>query len=167
MILTKIEEALPEKIKTIKNNPSESIKLDWDPEPVINPLDPEQFYEHYQELAPTRKKQEQWLKEINTQLCDYCLISCDFQYCNECDLIYNLPIHMIYTIPEEEEPISSCTSELESNFNPDSNSDNNDNKNNSFSSALNSNKNYDNSNSNSNLETFIALSDLIKEQKLK
>ncbi|KAG9298898.1 hypothetical protein G9A89_015920 [Geosiphon pyriformis] len=56
----------PEKIKTIKNNPSESIELDWDPEPVINFLDPEQFHKHYQELAPTREEQKQCLEEINT-----------------------------------------------------------------------------------------------------
>ncbi|KAG9294677.1 hypothetical protein G9A89_008156 [Geosiphon pyriformis] len=40
---------------------------------------------------------------------------------------------MIYTIPEEEEPISSCTLESESIFNPDSNPDNDDNKNNGSS----------------------------------
>ncbi|KAG9290376.1 hypothetical protein G9A89_007107 [Geosiphon pyriformis] len=56
MTIAKIEGVLPEKIRTIKNNPPELIKLDWDPEPVINLLDPEQFHEHYQELASTRKK---------------------------------------------------------------------------------------------------------------
>ncbi|KAG9303501.1 hypothetical protein G9A89_018397 [Geosiphon pyriformis] len=74
---------------------------------------------------------------------------------------------MIYTISEEEEPISSYASESESNFNPNSNSDNNNDKNNSSSSISNSNENYDNSNSNSNPETFIALLDLTKEQELK
>ncbi|KAG9288420.1 hypothetical protein G9A89_015626 [Geosiphon pyriformis] len=64
--LTKIERVSPEKIKTIKNNPPEPIELDWDPEPVINLLDPKQFHEHYQELALTREKQEQQLEEINT-----------------------------------------------------------------------------------------------------
>ncbi|KAG9287782.1 hypothetical protein G9A89_017377 [Geosiphon pyriformis] len=39
---------------------------------------PEEFYEHYQNLAPMRKEQEQHLEEINTQLCDHCLIPCDF-----------------------------------------------------------------------------------------
>ncbi|KAG9294680.1 hypothetical protein G9A89_008159 [Geosiphon pyriformis] len=67
-----------EEIKTIKNNPPKSIELNWDPEPVINLLDPEQFYEHYQELASMREKQKQCLKEINTRLCDHCLIPCDF-----------------------------------------------------------------------------------------
>ncbi|KAG9306550.1 hypothetical protein G9A89_004747 [Geosiphon pyriformis] len=74
---------------------------------------------------------------------------------------------MIYTIPEEEEPISSCASESELMFNPDLNSDNNDNENNGSSSAQNSNKNYDDLNFDSNSETFIALPDLFKEQKLK
>ncbi|KAG9299523.1 hypothetical protein G9A89_020694 [Geosiphon pyriformis] len=58
MTLTKIEGATPEEIKTIKNNPLEPIELDWDPEPVINFLDPKQFYEHYQKLAPIREEQE-------------------------------------------------------------------------------------------------------------
>ncbi|KAG9295256.1 hypothetical protein G9A89_015743 [Geosiphon pyriformis] len=88
-------------------------------------------------------------------------------YCNECDLIYNLPPHMIYTIPEENKPISNCASELESTFDSDSNSNNNDNENNDSSSAPNSNENDDDSNSNSNSKTFITFSDLFKEQKLK
>ncbi|KAG9287592.1 hypothetical protein G9A89_019653 [Geosiphon pyriformis] len=119
----------------------------------------------------TTKEQEQQLEKINTQLCDYCLIPCDFQYCNECDLIYNLPSHMIYTIPEKEEPISSCASELESIFNSNSNFDNNDNKNTSSSSIQygNNNDNDSNSDLNPNLdyEQYIALFDLAKEQELK
>ncbi|KAG9301554.1 hypothetical protein G9A89_004825 [Geosiphon pyriformis] len=102
--------------------------------------DPKEFYEHYQHLAPTRKEQEQCLEQLNTRLCQHCLIPCDFQYCNECDLIYNPPPCMIYTIPEEEKPISSCASELESTFNYDSNSDNNDDKNTSFSPFSDNNK---------------------------
>ncbi|KAG9295459.1 hypothetical protein G9A89_013488 [Geosiphon pyriformis] len=61
MAITKIEGALPEEIRTIKNNPPEFIKLDWDAEPVINFLEPEEFHEHYQNLASTREEQEQWL----------------------------------------------------------------------------------------------------------
>ncbi|KAG9289717.1 hypothetical protein G9A89_014452 [Geosiphon pyriformis] len=57
--LSLIERASPEEIKTIKDNPSEPIELDWDPKPVINLLDPEQFHKHYQELAPTREEQKQ------------------------------------------------------------------------------------------------------------
>ncbi|KAG9293788.1 hypothetical protein G9A89_019126 [Geosiphon pyriformis] len=74
---------------------------------------------------------------------------------------------MIYTISEEEKPINSCTSELESIFNSNSNSDNNDDKNNSSSSIQNGNKKYNNSNSNSNPKQYIALSNLSKKQKLK
>ncbi|KAG9287781.1 hypothetical protein G9A89_017376 [Geosiphon pyriformis] len=77
---------------------------------------------------------------------------------------------MIYTIPEEEEPINNCASESKSSFNFDSNSDNN-NKNNGFSSIQNgyNNDNDSNldSNSDSNYKQYIALSDLTKEQELK
>ncbi|KAG9298526.1 hypothetical protein G9A89_018885 [Geosiphon pyriformis] len=167
MALTKIKKVLLEEIRTIKNNPSESIKLNWDPKPVINLLDSEQFHEHYQELTSTREEQKQHLKEINIQLCDYCLIPCDFQYCNEYDLIYNLLPHMIYAILEEKEPISSCALELKSIFNPNSNSDSNDNKNNSSSSIQYGNKNNSDSNSNSNSKQYITLPDLNKKQELK
>ncbi|KAG9295122.1 hypothetical protein G9A89_006103 [Geosiphon pyriformis] len=126
-----------------------------------------QFYEHYQELAFTREEQKQCLKQLNTQLCQHCLIPCNFQYCNKCNLIYNLLSCMIYIIPEEDKPISSYILESELKFNSNSNSNNDDDKNNSFSSIQNSNKNYDNLNSNSNSETYITLSDLTKEQKLK
>ncbi|KAG9302268.1 hypothetical protein G9A89_008759 [Geosiphon pyriformis] len=74
---------------------------------------------------------------------------------------------MIYTIPEENEPISSCPLESESTFNPDSNFNNDDNKNNGSSFIQNSNKNYDNLNSNLNSKQYITLPDLSKEQKLK
>ncbi|KAG9305280.1 hypothetical protein G9A89_007775 [Geosiphon pyriformis] len=56
---TKIEGTLPEKIRTIKNNPPEFIKLNWDAEPVINFLKPEEFHKHYQNLALTREEQKQ------------------------------------------------------------------------------------------------------------
>ncbi|KAG9299637.1 hypothetical protein G9A89_020808 [Geosiphon pyriformis] len=62
MTLAKIKEATPEEIKTIKNNPPKPIELNWNPEPVINLLDPEQFYKHYQELAPMREEQKQMLR---------------------------------------------------------------------------------------------------------
>ncbi|KAG9293724.1 hypothetical protein G9A89_019061 [Geosiphon pyriformis] len=171
MALTKIKGTLPEKIRTVKNNPPELIKLDWDPEPVINLLDLKQFHKHYQKLAPIRKEQEQWLEQLNTRLCRHCLIPSDFEYCNECDLIYNLPPCMIYMISEEEEPINSCALESESPSDPDSNS-NNDNNENTGSSSVQYNNNDDdnfNSDSNSNLkyEQYIAISDLTKEQELK
>ncbi|KAG9289365.1 hypothetical protein G9A89_007926 [Geosiphon pyriformis] len=145
MANAKIEGVTPKKIREIKNNLPEPIKLDWNKEPAINLLELEKFHEHYQTLAPTREKQEQCL----------------------CDLIYNPLPCMIYMILEEEKPINSYASELESTFNPDSNSNNDDDKNNGSSSAPNSKKNYDESNSDSNPETFIALLDLSKEQELK
>ncbi|KAG9307009.1 hypothetical protein G9A89_003060 [Geosiphon pyriformis] len=171
MAITKIERVTPEEIREIKNNPPEPIKLDWDTEPVINSLEPEEFYEHYQNLALTREKQEQWLAQLNTRLCCHCLIFSDFEYCDDCDLIYNPPPCMIYMIPEKKEPISSCTSELESSFNSDSNFNNNDDENNGSSFIQNGNDNDNNinsdSNSDSNYEQYIALLDLTKEQKLK
>ncbi|KAG9287931.1 hypothetical protein G9A89_017526 [Geosiphon pyriformis] len=167
IVITKIKETSPEEIRTIKNNPPEPIELDWDPELVINLLDPEQFHKHYQELTSTREEQKQCLEEINTQLCDHCLIPCNFQYCNECDLIYNLPPHIIYMIPEEEEPINSYTLESKSTFNPNSNSDNDNNKNNDSSFTQYGNKDNNNLDSNSNPKTYIALPDFTKEQKLK
>ncbi|KAG9286797.1 hypothetical protein G9A89_012347 [Geosiphon pyriformis] len=140
-------------------------------EPVINFLKPEEFHEHYQNLALTREEQEQRLAQLNTRLCRHCLILSDFEYCNNCDLIYNPPPHMIYTIPKEKEPISSCTSELELLLNPNSNPNNDNNKNNGSSSIQNSNNNNNNINSDSNFdsnyEQYIALPDLTKEQELK
>ncbi|KAG9292071.1 hypothetical protein G9A89_017971 [Geosiphon pyriformis] len=106
-------------------------------------------------LAPTKKKQKQCLEEINTQLCNYCLIPCDFQYCNGCNLIYNSPLHMIYTILEEKKPISNCASESESIFNPDLNFDNNDDENNGSSFTQNGNENISNSDSDSNPKIYI------------
>ncbi|KAG9287505.1 hypothetical protein G9A89_023877 [Geosiphon pyriformis] len=74
---------------------------------------------------------------------------------------------MIYTIPEKDKPISSCASESESTFNPNSNSDNNNDKNKSSNVAQDGNENNNDSNSDTNLKTYIALSDLIKKQELK
>ncbi|KAG9305505.1 hypothetical protein G9A89_006475 [Geosiphon pyriformis] len=167
MAITKIKGALPEEIRTIKNNPPEPIELDWDVEPVINFLKPEEFHEHYQNLAPTRKEQEQWLAQLNTRLCCHCLIPSDFEYCDNCDLIYNPLPGIIYTIPEEEELINSCALKSESLFDPDSNSDNNDDENNGFSSIQNGNDFNSDSNPNSNRKQYIALPDLSKEQELK
>ncbi|KAG9290539.1 hypothetical protein G9A89_020909 [Geosiphon pyriformis] len=170
MTIAKIEGVTSEEIREIKNNPPEPIKLDWNAEPAINSLEFEEFHKHYQNLAPTREEQEQWLAQLNTRLCCHCLIPSDFKYCDNCDLLYNLLPCIIYSIPEEEEPISSCASESESLINRDPNSDNDD-KNIGSSSIQNGNdnKNDFNSNSNSNLnhEQYIALSDLSKEQELK
>ncbi|KAG9286110.1 hypothetical protein G9A89_010124 [Geosiphon pyriformis] len=40
--------------------------------------DPKEFHKHYQHLAPTREEQEQCLEQLNTRLCQHCLILCDF-----------------------------------------------------------------------------------------
>ncbi|KAG9298023.1 hypothetical protein G9A89_018851 [Geosiphon pyriformis] len=170
----KVESTLPSKILEIKNNLPEptDIVLVLNPDTFIDLKNsPEEFHEHYQNLASMRKEQKQHLEEINTQLCDYCLIPFDFQFCDDCDLIYNPLSCMIYTILEEEEPINSCTSELESSFNSDLNFDNNDNKNNSSSSFQNSYNNDNDSNldsnSDSNYKQYITLPDLTKKQELK
>ncbi|KAG9291759.1 hypothetical protein G9A89_012044 [Geosiphon pyriformis] len=136
MATAKIEDTLPEEIQTIKNNPPEPIKLDWNTEPVINFLEPKD----------------------------------DFEYCNNCDLIYNPLPCMIYLIPEEKEPISSCALESESLINRDSDSDDDDkNTDSSFIQNDNDDKNNSDSDSNSNLnyEQYIVLPDLSKEQELK
>ncbi|KAG9302698.1 hypothetical protein G9A89_005172 [Geosiphon pyriformis] len=72
----------------------------------------------------------------------------------------------IYTIPEEEKPISSCTSELDSTFNSNLNPNNNDN--NGSSSVQNNNSN-NNGNLNSDLDSkqYIALSNLSKKQEFR
>ncbi|KAG9287875.1 hypothetical protein G9A89_017470 [Geosiphon pyriformis] len=138
MAITKIEEASSEKIKKIKDNPPKPIELDWNPEP------------HLQK----KSRNNVWKKST-------------FDYVTTCDLIYNPPPCMIYTIPEEDEPISHCALESESTFNPNSNSNNDDDKNNGSSSAQYVNKNINNSDSDSNPEIYIVLSDLSKEQELK
>ncbi|KAG9295110.1 hypothetical protein G9A89_006091 [Geosiphon pyriformis] len=170
MVYAMLEGAITEELKEIKNN---LLSLS-EPEYVqtFNVFgniedNPEKFYEHYQRLAITREEQKECLAQLNTRLCDHCLIPCDFQYCNECDLIYNSPPHMIYMISKEEKPISNCTSESESLINRDSNS-NNDDDNNGSSSVQNGNDNDNDSNSDSNSNTnykqYIALPDLFKKQ---
>ncbi|KAG9286143.1 hypothetical protein G9A89_010157 [Geosiphon pyriformis] len=72
------------KAKEIKDNP-------WTPEynkPNYSEDDffiddPNAFQNQYQELASTYEEQEQRLADLNTKLCDHCLISCHFQYCDE------------------------------------------------------------------------------------
>ncbi|KAG9305753.1 hypothetical protein G9A89_005151 [Geosiphon pyriformis] len=101
--------------------------------------------------------------------CQYTILISDW-YCDKCNLIYNLPPRIIYSIPEEEEPISSCASESESPINYDSNSDD-DNDNNGSSSIQIGNDDENNSDSDSkpdvNYEQYIALPDLSKKQELK
>ncbi|KAG9291612.1 hypothetical protein G9A89_022031 [Geosiphon pyriformis] len=94
----------------------------------------------------------------------------NFEYCDNCDLIYNLLPHIIYTILEEEEPISSCALESESLINRDPDFNDFD-ENTSSSSVQNGNDNKDDSNSDSNsnlnYKQYIALPDLSKKQELK
>ncbi|KAG9306987.1 hypothetical protein G9A89_000901 [Geosiphon pyriformis] len=61
-----------------------------------------------EELAPTHEKQEQRLADLNTKLCDHYLIPCHFQYCNKCDLMFNLSPRILFPItklPEPEEEV--------------------------------------------------------------
>ncbi|KAG9298006.1 hypothetical protein G9A89_018834 [Geosiphon pyriformis] len=147
MANAKVQEAMPSEILEIKNNSPEQVDIIFIPNPdafLDIETNSEDFHEHYQNLAPTREEQKQWLAQLNTPLCDHCLIPCDFQYCND-----------------------SCTLELESIFNPDSNSNNDDNKNTGFSSVQYSNEDNSNLDSNPNSKTFIVLLDLTKKQELK
>ncbi|KAG9297950.1 hypothetical protein G9A89_018778 [Geosiphon pyriformis] len=64
----------------------------------------EYFHEHYQNLVLTREEQKQRLTDLNIKLYDYCLISCHFQYCNKCDIMFNLPSKKLYLITELLEP---------------------------------------------------------------
>ncbi|KAG9292935.1 hypothetical protein G9A89_016297 [Geosiphon pyriformis] len=69
MANAKIEGATSNKILEIKNNPPEPVDiiLISNPEAFLNiEIGPEEFHEHYQNLAPTREEQEQCLEEINT-----------------------------------------------------------------------------------------------------
>ncbi|KAG9290390.1 hypothetical protein G9A89_007121 [Geosiphon pyriformis] len=69
MANAKVEGATPSKILEIKNNPPETVNIVL----ISNPnafldleADPEEFHEHYQNLAPTREEQKQHLAQINT-----------------------------------------------------------------------------------------------------
>ncbi|KAG9305981.1 hypothetical protein G9A89_009305 [Geosiphon pyriformis] len=48
--------------------------------------------------------QEQQLVNLNTKLCNYYLISCYFQYCNKCDLMFNPSSRILYLITKLSEP---------------------------------------------------------------
>ncbi|KAG9295340.1 hypothetical protein G9A89_013369 [Geosiphon pyriformis] len=60
--------------------------------------DSDTFQNQYQELALTREEQEQQLVNLNTKLCNYCLIFCHFQYCDKCDLMFNPLPKILYPI---------------------------------------------------------------------
>ncbi|KAG9290498.1 hypothetical protein G9A89_002473 [Geosiphon pyriformis] len=66
--------------------------------------DSDTFQNQYQELAPTCKEQKQRLADLNTKLCDHCLIPYHFQYCDECDLMFNPLPKILFPITELPEP---------------------------------------------------------------
>ncbi|KAG9286162.1 hypothetical protein G9A89_010176 [Geosiphon pyriformis] len=69
MANTKVESVMPSKILEIKNNPPEPVNiiLVSNPDAFFNiETNPEDFHEHYQNLALTRKEQEEWLAQLNT-----------------------------------------------------------------------------------------------------
>ncbi|KAG9293313.1 hypothetical protein G9A89_007559 [Geosiphon pyriformis] len=49
---------------------------------MFDPVD--EFQDYYQQLCPTRQEQEQYLAQINTYLCENCLIPCQSQCYEEC-----------------------------------------------------------------------------------
>ncbi|KAG9302394.1 hypothetical protein G9A89_011444 [Geosiphon pyriformis] len=49
---------------------------------MFDPVD--KFQDYYQQLCPIRQEQEQYLTQINTYLCENCLIPCQNQCCKEC-----------------------------------------------------------------------------------
>ncbi|KAG9301009.1 hypothetical protein G9A89_018961 [Geosiphon pyriformis] len=65
----KIEGVMPSEILKIKNYPPEPVDIILIPNPdafLDIKTGPEEFYEHYQNLALTKEEQEQFLEEINT-----------------------------------------------------------------------------------------------------
>ncbi|KAG9289225.1 hypothetical protein G9A89_022535 [Geosiphon pyriformis] len=81
MTNTKVEGTMSSKILEIKNNLLEPANIVLIPNPdtfLDLEAGPEECHEHYQNLVLTREEQEQCLAQINIQLCDHCLILCDF-----------------------------------------------------------------------------------------
>ncbi|KAG9286474.1 hypothetical protein G9A89_014640 [Geosiphon pyriformis] len=65
----KVENATPNEILEIKNNPPKPVDIICIPNPdafMDEETDPEDFYKYYQNLAPTREEQEQHLEQLNT-----------------------------------------------------------------------------------------------------
>ncbi|KAG9304192.1 hypothetical protein G9A89_019754 [Geosiphon pyriformis] len=105
MANTKAEGTTTKEIRKIKDN-SWMLKYtrpDY-PEDDFFTDDPDTFQNQYQELALTCEKQEQRLADLNTKLCNYCLIPCHFQYCDECDLMFNPLPRILFPITELPEP---------------------------------------------------------------
>ncbi|KAG9299981.1 hypothetical protein G9A89_009709 [Geosiphon pyriformis] len=102
---------MPKKIREIKDNSwtLEYNESDYSVDDFITDHS-DAFQNQYQELAPTQKEQEQQLADLNTKLCNHCLISCHFQYCDECNFMFNLLSRILYSItkllePEEKEEL--------------------------------------------------------------
>ncbi|KAG9295894.1 hypothetical protein G9A89_006633 [Geosiphon pyriformis] len=55
---------------------------------IIDPTTPQMIF----------SQMTQMLADLNTKLCDYCLIPCHFQYCDEYDLMFNLPLKILFPI---------------------------------------------------------------------
>ncbi|KAG9289702.1 hypothetical protein G9A89_014437 [Geosiphon pyriformis] len=70
-----------EKLREIKDNPLLLPELEYvQMFDIFGNIenDLKKFHEHYQRLAPTKEEQEERLAQLNTQLCNHCLIPCDF-----------------------------------------------------------------------------------------
>ncbi|KAG9303941.1 hypothetical protein G9A89_005851 [Geosiphon pyriformis] len=105
MASVKAEGATPKEMREIKDNPwmPEYTGPDY-PKDDFFTDDPDAFQNQYQELVPTREEQKQRLADLNTKLCDHCLIPCYFQYCDKCDLMFNLPPRILFPITKLPEP---------------------------------------------------------------
>ncbi|KAG9286388.1 hypothetical protein G9A89_014554 [Geosiphon pyriformis] len=69
MANAKVEDATPSEILEIKNNPPELVNIIRIPNPdafMDKETDPEDFHKYYQNLAPTREEQKQYLEQLNT-----------------------------------------------------------------------------------------------------
>ncbi|KAG9294651.1 hypothetical protein G9A89_008130 [Geosiphon pyriformis] len=69
MANAKVEGTTPSKILEIKNNPPKPVNIILVPNPNAFfdiETNPEDFHEHYQNLALTREEQEEWLAQLNT-----------------------------------------------------------------------------------------------------
>ncbi|KAG9292721.1 hypothetical protein G9A89_008309 [Geosiphon pyriformis] len=81
MASVKAEGATTSKLLEIKNNPLSFFEPEYvQTFNIFGNIEDnsEEFHKHYQQLTPIREEQEQCLEEINIQLCDHCLIPCDF-----------------------------------------------------------------------------------------
>ncbi|KAG9288222.1 hypothetical protein G9A89_020528 [Geosiphon pyriformis] len=86
MASAKAENIMPEEIREIKDNP-------WMPEYNRPDYPKDNFFTDDLDLA-----------NLNTKLCDHCLIPCHFQYCNKCDFMFNLPPRILFPITKLPEP---------------------------------------------------------------